>query len=105
MRAFTPKIVTANDLFEGDAVYLQADGTWSRRHCNAALASTSEEAEALLKQGTQPHVVGAYLADAKVGPDGPEPVHFREVFRTRGPSNRRHGKQENPVGRSPEKGN
>jgi hypothetical protein len=27
------------------------------------------------------------------GPDGPEPVHFREAFRTRGPSNYRHGKQ------------
>ena len=37
--------------------------------------------------------VGAYLADAKAGPDGPEPTHFREVFRTRGPSNYPHGKQ------------
>ncbi len=33
-------------------------------------------------------VVGAYLADAKAGPNGPEPTHFREAFRTRGPSNR-----------------
>ena len=39
-------------------------------------------------------VVGAYLADAKAGPTGPEPIHFREVFRTRGPSNYAHGKQE-----------
>jgi hypothetical protein len=38
-------------------------------------------------------VVGAYLADAKAGPNGPEPVHFREAFRTRGPSNYDHGKQ------------
>jgi hypothetical protein len=38
-------------------------------------------------------VVGAYLADATAGPDGPEPVHFREAFRTRGPSNYPHGKQ------------
>jgi len=37
--------------------------------------------------------VGAYLADARPGPQGPEPVHFREVFRSRGPSNRFHGKQ------------
>lgn len=39
-------------------------------------------------------VVGVYLADAKLGPKGPEPIHFREAFRTRGPSNYRHGKQE-----------
>jgi hypothetical protein len=38
-------------------------------------------------------VVGAYLADAKLGPNGPEPTHFREEFRTRGPSNYAHGKQ------------
>ena len=38
-------------------------------------------------------VVGAYLADAKAGPNGPEPTHFREEFRTRGPSNYTHGKQ------------
>ena len=38
-------------------------------------------------------VVGVYLADAKPGPNGPEPIHFREAFRTRGPSNYAHGKQ------------
>ena len=38
-------------------------------------------------------VVGPYLADARPGPRGPEPTHFREEFRTRGPSNYNHGKQ------------
>ena len=38
-------------------------------------------------------VVGAYLVDAAQGAGGPEPVHFREAFRTRGPSNYFHGKQ------------
>ena len=33
------------------------------------------------------------LADAKDGPNGPEATHFREAFRTRGPSNYAHGKQ------------
>ena len=93
MRAFTPKIVTANDLFEGDAIYLTASHDWSREHRDAALAETQDEADALLAAGQQPHVVGAYLADAKPGPNGPEPIHFREVFRTKGPSNRHHGKQ------------
>ena len=94
MKRFVPKVVTANDLFEGDAIYLTPARSWSREHRDAALAETPEEADALLAAGTQPHVVGAYLADAKPTPDGPEPIHFREVFRTRGPSNRHHGKQE-----------
>ena len=38
-------------------------------------------------------VVGPYLADARLGRNGPEPTHFREEFRTRGPSNYNHGKQ------------
>jgi len=29
-----------------------------------------------------------------MGDHGPEPIHFREAFRTRGPSNYAHGKQE-----------
>jgi hypothetical protein len=38
-------------------------------------------------------VVGVYLAD--VDPDPvPQPVHFREAFRAKGPSNYAHGKQE-----------
>ena len=37
-------------------------------------------------------VVGAYLADVRFGPDGPEPAHFREAFRAGGPTNRDHGK-------------
>ena len=94
-RAFTPKILTANDLLEGDAIYWTADQTWSR-HFNESLVFAQEEAaDAALKTAqSQPHIaVGAYLTDAKEGPNGPEPVHFREVFRTKGPSNYNHGKQ------------
>jgi len=29
----------------------------------------------------------------RLGPDGPEPTHFREDFRRTGPSNLFHGKQ------------
>lgn len=95
-RLFTPKVVTASDLFEGDAIYLTAALEWSRLHRDARLAESQEEADALLDvaMAQQDRVIGPYLADATPGPDGPEPVHFREVFRTRGPSNRAHGKQE-----------
>ncbi|WP_316014969.1 DUF2849 domain-containing protein [Roseobacter sp. HKCCA0434] len=95
-RAFTPKIVTANDLMMGDVIYLTADGSWSRRHADALVAQTQEEAEELLAQAAaqQLKIVGPYLADAVIDADGtPQPVHFREAFRTRGPSNYHLGKQ------------
>jgi hypothetical protein len=94
-RAFSPKIVTANDLITGEVVYLAADGRWSPRHADAELLTDEAEADLrLIEAAAQEHrVVGVYLADARPGPKGPEPVHFREVFRTRGPSNYHHGKQ------------
>ncbi|MEI4470694.1 DUF2849 domain-containing protein [Frigidibacter sp. MR17.24] len=95
-RKYVPKVVTANDLLEGDVIYQTADDRWTREHREAELIEDEAHAQLrLLKAQGQPgRVVGAYLADAKAGPDGPEPVHFREAFRTRGPSNYAHGKQE-----------
>jgi hypothetical protein len=93
---FTPKVVTANALLEGDVVYLTADDRWSRVHAEAELIEDEAIADLRLLDATKQSstVVGAYLADAKPGPNGPEPVHFREAFRARGPSNYPHGKQE-----------
>ena len=95
-RRFTPKIVTANRLREGDVVYLTADGRWTRDHAAAELIEDEAHAQLqLLKAEHQRNVVvGAYLAEARRGLLGPEAVHFREVFRTLGPSNYAHGKQE-----------
>lgn len=95
-RAFTPKVVTANDLTEGDVIYLTADDRWSRLHCEAELIEDEAHAQLrLLEALSQARIaVGPYLADARRGPKGPEPTHFRETFRTRGPSNYAHGKQE-----------
>ncbi|HEX9858935.1 MAG TPA: DUF2849 domain-containing protein [Paracoccaceae bacterium] len=92
---FTPKVVTANALLEGDVVYLTADDRWSRLHHEAELLEDEAHAQLRLLHGAAQRqaVVGAYLADAKAGPNGPEPIHFREAFRTRGPSNYAHGKQ------------
>ena len=94
-RPFTPKVVTANRLLEGDVVYLAADGSWTGTHEDAALLTEADAADARLKDAeAQPGVVvGPYLADAEATPDGPRPIHFREAFRTRGPSNYAHGKQ------------
>ncbi|NBO20597.1 MAG: DUF2849 domain-containing protein [Rhodobacteraceae bacterium] len=64
-------------------------------HHEAELITDEARANARLAFGAAQKliVVGAYLADAKAGPNGPEALHFREVFRTRGPSNYPHGKQ------------
>ena len=94
-RAFTPKVVTANALREGDAVWLTEDNRWTRKISEAEFLTDEAHADLrLLEAQAQSDVIaGAYLADAKAGANGPEPTHFREEFRTRGPSNYPHGKQ------------
>ena len=94
-RRFTPKVVTAIRLREGDVVYLTADDRWSPLHHAAELIEDEAHAQMRLLYAAAQKllVVGAYLADAKPGPQGPETTHFREEFRTRGPSNYNHGKQ------------
>nr|MCU0907105.1 DUF2849 domain-containing protein [Paracoccaceae bacterium] len=42
---FTPKIVTANALLEGDVVYLTADDRWSRRIEDAELIEDEAHAQ------------------------------------------------------------
>ncbi len=94
MSRFTPKVITANDLLAGDVIYLTADDQWSRHHSQAELIEDEAHGQLrLLDAQRLKTVVGAYLAEARQGANGPEPVHFREAFRTRGPSNYPHGKQ------------
>lgn len=92
---FSPKVVTANALIEGDVVYLTETGGWSRDLRQAEVLEDEAVAdERLLFAAAQTEtVVGVYLADVTAGPSGPEPVHFREAFRRTGPSNHFHGKQ------------
>ena len=94
-RTFTPKVVTANALLEGDAVWLTEDNRWSPTMAEAELLTDEAHADLRLleAQGRVDEIAGAYLADAKAGENGPEPTHFREEFRTRGPSNYAYGKQ------------
>lgn len=93
-RKFAPKVLTANDLLQGDVVYRGPHG-WVREHRDAVMFNDEPNAKAALAAAErETHIiVGPYLADAVAGVDGPEPVHFREAFRTRGPSNYAHGKQ------------
>lgn len=94
-RAFTPKVVTANALLEGDVVYLTAADTWTRELKEAELITDEAHADIRLLDAEKRvnEVVGVYLADMQAGPEGPEPTHFREDFRRAGPSNYFHGKQ------------
>ena len=95
-KPFTPKIVTANALLEGDVVYLTSDDRWTRAIHEADLITDEDSARLrlIIAEGQPEEVVGPYLADAKPSKEGPEPVHFREEFRRTGPSNYYHGKQE-----------
>lgn len=94
-RPYSPKVVTASDLLEGDVIYLTAHDLWTRHLAEAELIEDEAHAQLrLLLAESQPNrVVGAYLAEVKPGPHGPEPIHFREAFRATGPSNYAHGKQ------------
>ncbi|PWJ10912.1 DUF2849 domain-containing protein [Jannaschia seohaensis] len=93
-RPFIPKVVTANRLIEGDVVYLAADDRWVVSLKEAEIYEDEAVAEARLLDASRQTetVVGVYLADVTPGPDGPEPVHFREAFRASGPTNYAHGK-------------
>lgn len=94
-RAYTPKVLTANRLLEGDVVYYGRNNKWVLSHDDALFLDDEEQANALLaKADAQADLlVGAYLADAALEDGKPVPTHFREAFRTRGPSNYPHGKQ------------
>jgi hypothetical protein len=89
-RGFHPKLATANDLFEGDVVYFTSTGEWSRAIGDAALAVSETAAQDLLARASAfPNaVVGVYLTEVAIDDRGrAAPAHFREEFRTRGPSN------------------
>ncbi len=90
----TPAVITANDLRMGHCVWMR-DGAWTADPREAELFEDEAIAElALLDAIAQANiVVGPYLAEARRGRRPPQPTHFREAFRRRGPSNYFHGKQ------------
>jgi hypothetical protein len=96
-RKFQPQMATGNDLLEGDVVYFTSVGDWSREIGDAGLAVSPEAADDLLARAEAfpNQVVGVYLVEAAIDERGrAAPAHFREVFRTRGPSNYpQHGRQ------------
>ncbi len=90
------KIVTANHLLEGDVIYLAADQTWVRDLSVAKTFLGGDSANAALDSAIAKGdpIAAPYLADVVEYADGTiRALHFREVFRATGPSNRILGKQ------------
>ncbi|AXI46985.1 DUF2849 domain-containing protein [Sulfitobacter sp. SK012] len=94
-KAFTPSVITANALLEGDVIYLTAQG-WTRDLAQAEVFDDEAIAEdRLIEASAQTdQVVGVYLANVDASSGTPVSTHFREAFRAKGPSNYIHGKQE-----------
>ena len=95
-KRFSPKVVSANRLLEGDAVWLTEDDRWTPDMAEAELIEDEAVAQLrmLFAKGQPSVVVGVELVDAAKGSDGlPVATHFREAFRTHGPTNYAHGKQ------------
>ena len=86
-KEFQPVIVTANDLIEGDSVFLGPRG-WVRDIAGARVAHNPDEAAALEADGlageTGNIVVGPYLIEVSIGSGTPVPVLRREQIRASG---------------------
>ena len=91
-----PAILLANDLRDGDVVFATVDDNgallWTRDPAQALVASDDRAAERLeafaAVELSGNKVVDAYLVDVTVESGRPVPRHFRERFKTLGPSNR-----------------
>jgi len=86
-KEFKPVVVTANDLIEGDSVFLGRCG-WVRDIAKARVALSAEEAKALEADGQAGEdtnlVVGPYLVEVSVAAGHPVPVLRREQIRASG---------------------
>ena len=86
-KEFKPVVVTANDLIEGDSVFLGAFG-WVRDIRMARVAMTADEAKVLETAGIEGEdsnlVVGPYLIEVSVATGTPVPLLRREQIRASG---------------------
>jgi len=84
-----PVVVTANRLGDGAVVYRTADGRWSTRLEQAAVATAAPAAAELLAAASADELVavGAYVAPIERRPDGGvRPANLRECIRLNGPT-------------------
>ena len=85
-----PVILTANDLLDGEVVFLTADG-WTFDPAKALVAYDAESAEAMELRGAEGfranRIVDPYLVPVEIDASGfPAASHFREAIRQKGPT-------------------
>lgn len=82
--------VTANRLVDGYVIYLTAEGAWSERLADAAIAGTKDEEAGLLavaeRDAKAGRVIGPYAFKVEVDGGLPLPLGQRESIRTLGPT-------------------
>ena len=82
--------ITANRLLDGAVIYLTADGGWSERLADAAIADGKDTEAALLAvaetQARAGTVIGPYAFKVDITEGFPSPLGQREAIRTLGPS-------------------
>ena len=84
-----PVVVTANRLGDGVVIYRTADGHWTTRLEQAAVATTAPTLSELLTAAGKDDIsaVGAYAAPVHLDPDGAvRPANLREIIRQGGPT-------------------
>ncbi|MEM6487175.1 MAG: DUF2849 domain-containing protein [Pseudomonadota bacterium] len=83
-KAFKPVVFTANDLIEGDTVYLAATG-WTRDVRAAAVAHDEAGREAMAARAAaavaDTSVVGPYDVEVGIEAGGPWPLRRREQIK------------------------
>ncbi len=87
--AFVPQVLTANSLRSGHVVFLDRNGGWAPRLCDAAVARDEAAVQALmdLLQRAAAQAVEPYLLAVLEQADGSwQPVGMRERRRVQGPS-------------------
>ncbi len=96
------KVLTANRLTDGEAVWFSTDQRWSETIVGAEIASgqaAEDRLEAIGKAAYRNNeVVDVNLIDVEIVDGHIKPLRLREVIRAAGPTNRTDlGKQARPI--------
>lgn len=89
IRVTGPVVVTANRVGDGAVVYRRADGGWTTRLDDAAVATDAGGARQLIDAAVADDLraVGPYVAPVKLQPGGRvRPGNLRELIRLGGPT-------------------